>query len=197
MPCISETWKTFIKFVLARRNVFSNTLFREFIEAQKIWVIKDRERVDKENREIARFIEDKDRWKVQVIIQSSKSVCCISCHIFCCLYFWLCKKWTYLIVYILVFQVAEDAKERRAIKVCIILMYSSKVLIRIQIVLMYSSQSHLTIKCVVESRGPEVRRRNRSSAKRRRGETNLNAWAARGKNERSWRKGKCPYFELH
>ena len=107
--------------------------FREFIEAQKIWVIKDRERVDKENREIARFIEDKDRWKVQVIIQSSKSVCCISCHIFCYLYFWLCKKWTYLIVYILIFQVAEDAKERRAIKVCIILMYSSKLLIRIQI----------------------------------------------------------------
>ena len=60
--------KLFIEFVLARRNSFSNTLFREFIEAQKIWVIKDRERVDKENREIARFIEDKDRWKVQVII---------------------------------------------------------------------------------------------------------------------------------
>ena len=60
--------KIFVEFVLARRNTFSNTLFREFIEAQKIWVIKDRERVDKENREIARFIEDKDRWKVQVII---------------------------------------------------------------------------------------------------------------------------------
>ena len=61
-------YKKIIEFVLARRNSFSNTLFREFIEAQKIWVIKDRERVDKENREIARFIEDKDRWKVQVII---------------------------------------------------------------------------------------------------------------------------------
>ena len=57
-----------MKFVLTRRNIFSNILFREFIEAQKIWVIKDIERVDKENREIARFIEDKDRWKVQVII---------------------------------------------------------------------------------------------------------------------------------
>ena len=58
----------FIDFVLTRNNLFFDTLFREFIEAQKIWVIKDRERVDKENREIARFIEDKDRWKVQVII---------------------------------------------------------------------------------------------------------------------------------
>ena len=65
---VYKKMKIFIEFVLARRNSFSNTLFREFIEAQKIWVIKDRERVDKENREIARFIEDKDRWKVQVII---------------------------------------------------------------------------------------------------------------------------------
>lgn len=53
---------------IGKNHIFYNSLFREFIEAQKIWVIKDRERVDKENREIARFIEDKDRWKVQVII---------------------------------------------------------------------------------------------------------------------------------
>ena len=38
---------------------------REFIEAQKIWVVKERERVDMENREIAAFIEHKDKWKVE------------------------------------------------------------------------------------------------------------------------------------
>ena len=44
----------------------SISIFREFIEAQKIWVVRERERVDRENREIAAFIENKDKWKVQV-----------------------------------------------------------------------------------------------------------------------------------
>ena len=39
---------------------------REFIEAQKIWVVRERERVDRENREIAAFIENKDKWKIKV-----------------------------------------------------------------------------------------------------------------------------------
>ena len=45
---------------------YIKNFFREFIEAQKIWVVRERERVDKENREIAAFIENKDKWKVKV-----------------------------------------------------------------------------------------------------------------------------------
>ena len=49
-----------------------NYIFREFIEAQKIWVVRERERVDKENREIAAFIENKDEWKVKVKFCSTR-----------------------------------------------------------------------------------------------------------------------------
>ena len=63
--------------------------------------------MDKENREIAAFIENKDKWKVEVKFLIAYDCISFLVHIWSIMYS----------LYSLFLQVEEQAKERRAIKV--------------------------------------------------------------------------------